>query len=252
MPETALTPEGSAVAGTRTGAGAGPVGEPVDGPQPGVQARTGLYARLGEPFAHALSGRPLGTLRWGLVLTAGALLAAAAIRTDHLTGSTPSGLGTTLAWALLLAVLPLLVTVDAALHMLPNRVLYPTALGCTVLLVGDWATGGLSAGGLLRAGLVAVALFVFSFAVVLIAPAGGYGLGDVRLVTIAGLVLGTHSWWLPIAALVIAPPLLAISPAVLVMVATRGKTTGIAFGPWIALGVWLAAFAQPVLVGLAP
>lgn len=208
------------------------------------------WNRLGEPFAHALDGSPV---KWTIAVVSGLALAVLAMQVPGaFTGETSSSWFTNVAWAAVLAVLPLLTQVDAAIRMLPNRIIYPAGGLALTFLVADAAFGDLPVTALLRGVVVSVAFVVVFVAVILVAPPGGFGLGDVRLLALGGLVLGTHSVWLPVAALVIAPPLFALLPAIAVLVTSKDKDAGLAFGPFICLGILVGAFAQPALTALSP
>lgn len=195
--------------------------------------------RLGVPWTYALKG---SWLLWALAVGAGVGLGVVGFQVNA-----PTDALTRAAVAVLLAVLPLLVIVDVSIRTLPNRIIYPTAALCSVLLGLSWVSGGLAGSDLLRALATACALGIYALTVVMIAPVGGYGLGDVRLTVLLGLVLGAQSWWLAVIALVIVPPLLALAPMAVLVLFKPATRVGLPFGPFLAAGA-IVAILDPDLL----
>jgi len=137
------------------------------------------------------------------------------------------------------AALVAITRIDLQHRIIPDRITAPLAVAALVLTavlephqLPQRLIAGAAAGGAL-------------FAVVLVYPAG-MGMGDVKLVAVMGLVLGT-----------------AVAPALLVALVTgtlvgigimarrgvrAGRRTAIPFGPFLALGGVVALFAGPTMV----
>jgi leader peptidase (prepilin peptidase)/N-methyltransferase len=151
------------------------------------------------------------------------------------------GVGWHLAWQLpLVAVLVAVAAIDLDLHIIPNKILLPTAI---------W---GLISAALIRPGdlpeLAAWGAGAFGFLLLaaLIQP-GGMGMGDVKLAGVMGLYLGSS----------VLPALLAafLSGAIYgVGVMTRrgfaARKTGVPFGPFLAFGGLVGLMVGPELVDL--
>ena len=125
---------------------------------------------------------------------------------------------------------------DAERHIIPNRVVLPTAavvLAANTLLhpSAEWAAAGFGA-----------ALFLFLAA--LVYPAG-MGMGDVKLALLLGVAVG---WTVPVAMMI--GMIAALVPSI-VLFARHGSAARkmkIPFGPFLALGGVVALFAgQPLL-----
>jgi leader peptidase (prepilin peptidase)/N-methyltransferase len=142
-----------------------------------------------------------------------------------------------------------LTVIDYEHHRLPNRLVYPAAIGAFVLLAlaaavdGDW-TDYLRA---VEAAAVAyAALFVLKF----ISPRS-FGWGDVRLGGVLGAYLGYRSW-LAVYFGLFGGFVLGAVVAVALMSARRATMkTALAFGPMLLLGALtvLAFDITPSLVG---
>jgi leader peptidase (prepilin peptidase) / N-methyltransferase len=127
-----------------------------------------------------------------------------------------------------------LTVIDYEHHRLPNRLVYPVAIGAIVLLVvaaavrHDWSD-------LLRAVEGGAVVFAVLFAIMLISPRS-FGYGDVRLGGVLGLYLGFESW----AAVyygILGGFVLGTVVAVGLLSARRAnRKTAIAFGPMLLLG----------------
>jgi leader peptidase (prepilin peptidase)/N-methyltransferase len=134
--------------------------------------------------------------------------------------------------------------IDVRHRVIPNRIVYPSFVAFAVLVVAGAVAGqGLDAG---RAGIGVAAFGGGLLLIALISPRG-MGMGDVKLAGVIGLVLG--SLGLSYVAVAAAAAVLAGGVgSVAVLVANggeRGRT--IPFGPYLALGAVVAAFAAPHL-----
>ena len=160
-----------------------------------------------------------------LLTLAGAALAAAALASF---GLGPEGL----AAAVFCLVLAVVTAADLAYRLIPNRVVLPASAIVLALMTAsdgspEWAIAATAAG----AGMFAIA---FAY------PAG-MGMGDVKLAFLMGAALGRSV--LP--ALMLAM-LLAVVPAVYLLVrhGRAGRTMGIPFGPFLALGSVVLLFGH--------
>jgi prepilin signal peptidase PulO-like enzyme (type II secretory pathway) len=163
---------------------------------------------------------------WGYTLLA---IAGAALATVGLVafGLTLEGL----AAAVFCLALAVVTAADLDYRLIPNRVVLPASVVVLALMTAsdgspEWALAALAAGG----GMFLVAL----------AYPAGMGMGDVKLAFLMGAALGRGV--LP--ALMLAM-LLAVIPAVglLVRHGRAGRTMGIPFGPFLALGSVVVLFA---------
>lgn len=139
--------------------------------------------------------------------------------------------------------------VDLRLHLLPERILWPTAAVVLTVLVVQTAV--LSRwGALLTTVVVAVVGFVV-FLLLAILAGGGFGLGDVQLVT----VLTLSAAWVNVGTAVLAVVLAIVAGGVvtLVLLVCRRITRrqAIAFGPFLLLGWWGALVLTSVLASPA-
>lgn len=96
------------------------------------------------------------------------------------------------AWVVFGAVGAVLIAVDAQVHLLPARLVYPGAAVITAVLAAAAISSG-TADQLLRAVLAAAAVGALWLVVVFLAPAA-MGLGDVRVLALSAGLLGWTSW----------------------------------------------------------
>ena len=125
--------------------------------------------------------------------------------------------------------------IDARTRRLPDVVNIPTtATTAGLLVLAAIATG--ASPDLARAALAALALTAGYAMVWFIAPAGGVGLGDVKLAASIGLITGWVGWeTVVIAALV--PWLVAAVPAAVVLLLGRARDDRhLPFGPYMIVG----------------
>jgi leader peptidase (prepilin peptidase)/N-methyltransferase len=127
-----------------------------------------------------------------------------------------------------------LTVIDYEHHRLPNRLVYPAAIGAIVLLVmaaairHEWSD-------LLRAVEGGAAVFAALFAIMLISPRS-FGYGDVRLGGVLGLYLGYDSWGAVYYG-ILGGFVLGTVVAIALLAAHRAdRKTPIAFGPMLLLG----------------
>jgi leader peptidase (prepilin peptidase) / N-methyltransferase len=120
---------------------------------------------------------------------------------------------------------------DLSYRLIPNRVVLPAAGVVLVLMTSaepspEWTLAALGAG---------LGLFVLA----LVYPAG-MGMGDVKLAVLMGAALGRG-----VAAALVLAFLLAALPALALLVrhGRAGRTMGIPFGPFLALGSLVVLFA---------
>lgn len=147
-----------------------------------------------------------------------------------------------------LAGVPLTV-IDYEHHRLPNRLVYPAAIGAAVLLAlaaavdGDWPA-------YLRAAEAAAVAYAALFVLKFISPRS-FGWGDVRLGGVLGGYLGYHGW-LAVYFGLFGGFLLGTVVAIVLMARRRATMkTALAFGPMLLLGALtvLAFDITPSLVG---
>ena len=145
--------------------------------------------------------------------------------------------------ATLLGLLLALSLIDTRHKIIPNRIVYPSFLVFAGLVaIGAVAGQGMSAG---HAGIGLAAFGGGLLVVALISPRG-MGMGDVKLAGLIGLVLG--SLGLSYVAVAAGAAILAGGVGAVAMLAAgagRGRT--IPFGPYLAVGAAVAAFAGPQL-----
>ncbi|CCH78037.1 membrane hypothetical protein [Nostocoides japonicum T1-X7] len=179
-------------------------------------------------------GRRRRRHEWVLV----ALPLAAALLVDGLSEHWPVVVA--VAYAVPLVPLTALAAVDRDVHRLPDRLTLPLAgLAVLVVAVASAATGDWSAA--VRAVLSGTALAGILLVLLLASPgSGGLGLGDVKLSFGLGVLLGWFGWVVLFGGVCLA--FLAASVWATALVVTRRATrrTAIAFGPFLALGTWLA------------
>lgn len=136
--------------------------------------------------------------------------------------------------------------IDFDLHIIPNRIVYPTIFVSVPLLAvaaaadGDWTN---FRHALLGAALAWLALLV----VHLISPAG-MGFGDVRLAFVLGLFLGWLSLRHVLTGIFLGFLLGAVIGVGLVALRIRSRKDAVPFGPFLAGGAILAVFAGDQII----
>jgi leader peptidase (prepilin peptidase)/N-methyltransferase len=145
----------------------------------------------------------------------------------------------------------LLVVVDYADYRLPDVIVLPLYGVLAVLLTATAWTQDLWP-DLLRAGIVAVAMFVLYFVMAMFAP--DLGFGDVKLAGVAGGFLGWFGIAEPVAGFLLAWVLMAVVGLVLLLLRRVGRKASLPFGPYLIAGAVLGALFGarmfPVLAGL--
>lgn len=148
---------------------------------------------------------------------------------------------------LLVALVLVVVTlVDARIHRIPTRLVYPASGALVALLAlaaavdGSWGAFGRSvAGGLAASG--------FLWVLVLLVPRA-MGAGDARLCLLLGLLLGWHGWRHTYFGLLLGFLLASVVGVALMVVGRAGRRTQLAFGPYLAAGALVLAL-WPGIVG---
>lgn len=136
-----------------------------------------------------------------------------------------------------------LAVIDLDTLRLPDRLTLPAFVAGVVLLAvpGDWSALG-------RAGLGAVAAGGAALLLALIAPSGGLGLGDVKLLAVLGLFLGWLGWGVLVLGVAFGFVLGALVAVGMLASRRAGLRDHLAFGPWLIAGALVAVVvAQPVL-----
>lgn len=177
----------------------------------------GIAERLAQPAWTARTGRPVPLVATGAAL--GALLGALA----------PDGRTLALGLVLLAVLLPA-TAIDIAWRVVPDTLVLTGALGglaVVALAMPDELVPHLVAGLLGGVGALLVA----------VAARGGFGLGDVKVIAMTGLVLGAA---LPLA--VVGGLLVAGLVAVPVLL-VRGRGATLPLVPFLAAGALLACLA---------
>lgn len=154
-------------------------------------------------------------------------------------------------WALpgmlLFAWMLLVVTaIDLDTKKIPNRLTYPLTPALLVLLVGAALLNG-EPGVALRVVLGGLAAFGFLFLLALVYPRG-MGMGDVKFAAFLGMGLGYVSWGAVVVGLFGAFLLGGVISTAVLATGRKGRKEQIPFGPFLALGSFLALFAGPPLV----
>jgi leader peptidase (prepilin peptidase) / N-methyltransferase len=146
------------------------------------------------------------------------------------------------------------ILVDARLHKIATRLVYPAAGVVMVLLgvavVAD-GSGGFGFGDLGRALVCGFGAFAFIWILGLISPAG-MGDGDARLVLSLGTLLGWHSYRIGYFGLLAGFLLGSVFGVMLIIIRRAGRKTQIAFGPYLVAGALFVAVWPTVFDALLP
>ena len=147
------------------------------------------------------------------------------------------GLGA--AWSLAQALLVFLACFDAVTHRIPNRATIP-AMAVTLVLRLAFGTGTVPEA------LIAGAAGFAAFFLLAVITRGGFGMGDVKLVGLLGLLLGKAL--LP--SLLVGVVIGGIASAIVALTVSGGRRKAIAYGPYLCAGAALGilAFSPPPLV----
>jgi leader peptidase (prepilin peptidase) / N-methyltransferase len=123
----------------------------------------------------------------------------------------------------------LLAVVDMSCRRLPDRLVAMLALALTPLSVLAW--------DLVPRALLAAAVTGTAYLVIALLPGRGLGLGDVKLATVLGFVLGFAGW--PAVVLGLLTPHLINGPIALALLTTR-RVSSLPFGPALLGGALVA------------
>ena len=134
-----------------------------------------------------------------------------------------------------------LVLTDLDVKRIPNRILYPSTVAGTVLLLG----GAIADGNIndLWRGLAGGGIYFALFFVIALIAKGGFGFGDVKLAFFLGEYLAFQSWEVlgtGIALGITAGGLIALG---LLVLRRADRKTHIPFGPAMVIGAYLAIVA---------
>lgn len=138
----------------------------------------------------------------------------------------------------------LLVVIDLGEYRLPDVIVLPLyPILAALLTIAAWTQGRW--GSLLRAAIVALAMFVLYFVMAIFAP--DLGFGDVKLAGVIGGFLGWFSVAASLAGFLLAWVLMAVVG--LTMIAARRITakSSLPFGPYLVLGATLGVLLGPVM-----
>jgi len=166
-------------------------------------------------------------------LATGALFVGAALEFDSIWAAAMMGP--------FLGLMVALSIIDVRHRIIPNRIVYPAlaAFGAYILVVA-------LAGGGLDAAPAAIGMLAYGgsmLLVAIIAPAG-MGMGDVKLASLIGLVLGAVGLrYVAVAAG--AGILMGGVGAIAALIAGASRKQAIPFGPFLAAGALVAAFLAP-------
>lgn len=138
---------------------------------------------------------------------------------------------TAVALVVMVAISTWLAVIDFRLHRLPNRIVGPLALAATITVaIGAWVTDDWN-----RA-LTAIGLGVALAGLLLGANlTGGLGMGDVKYGYPVGVTVGWFGFD-PLIVTVLATTVAGAVFAVAMLVAGRGRSHRLAYGPFMALG----------------
>lgn len=133
-----------------------------------------------------------------------------------------------LAGFVLTAVLIVAAFIDGQWGIIPNRLTYPAAVAG--LLLSPFTVG-------IQSGLTGMLFLGGLFYLVAFFSRGGLGGGDVKLALAIGALCGWPvTWW----AFFLSSVSAAVYGAVLLLLGRADRKTAIKFGPFLALGSWLA------------
>lgn len=152
----------------------------------------------------------------------------------------------------LVVVLVALSRIDAAVHLLPNRIVWPS-IAVALVVVG---AGSLLGAGPMLGALVGAMVFAGVIGGIHLAYPQGMGRGDVKLAVLLGLAIGWPQSSALAAGLLVVHALVASSGVGLAYAALAGAwrrrevgTVEVPFGPALAAGSLLVIVASPLLVG---
>jgi leader peptidase (prepilin peptidase) / N-methyltransferase len=147
------------------------------------------------------------------------------------------------AYLWLAAVAVTLAVIDWETLRLPDRLTLPSyPVGLVLLAIpADWPALGRAVLGAVVAGGLALLLAV-------LAPSGGFGFGDVKLLGLLGLFLGWLGWGVLAVGVALGFVLGAVVAVALLASRRAGLRDHLAFGPWLIAGGLVAVVAGRPLV----
>jgi leader peptidase (prepilin peptidase)/N-methyltransferase len=136
-----------------------------------------------------------------------------------------------------------LAVIDIETLRLPDRLTLPSyPVGLVLLAIpADWSALG-------RAVLAAPITGGAAFLLALLAPRGGLGLGDVKLLGLLGLFLGWLGWGVLVVGVALGFVLGAVVAGGMLASRRAGLRDHLAFGPWLIAGALVAVVAGRPLV----
>jgi leader peptidase (prepilin peptidase)/N-methyltransferase len=145
-------------------------------------------------------------------------------------------LGASLLGGVFASIFLALTLTDLDRRLLPNRIVYPSILIAAAL---SWAWPESSAVEVLVGGAVAVAIAVALLLFSLPFGAGAFGMGDVKMIILIGMVVGFPSI---LVAVFVGTFAGGAGAALLILFGLRGRRDYIPHGPFLALGALTALF----------
>jgi leader peptidase (prepilin peptidase)/N-methyltransferase len=136
-----------------------------------------------------------------------------------------------------------LAVVDVETLRLPDRLTLPSYPAGVVLLAipADWSALG-------RAVLAAAVAGAAALVLAVLAPRGGLGFGDVKLLGVLGLFLGWLGWGVLVVGVALGFTLGAVVAIGMLASRRAGLRDHLAFGPWLIAGALVAVVAGRPLV----
>jgi prepilin signal peptidase PulO-like enzyme (type II secretory pathway) len=132
-----------------------------------------------------------------------------------------------------IGVLVAISAIDIRQRIVPNRIVLPAAAVVLAMRTAFHPSAVWVAAGVGAAGFLLVAA---------VARPGGMGMGDVKLALLLGFAVG---WTVPVAIVVALLAALVPSVALIVRHGAAGRTMGIPFAPFLALGGVVALLVGP-------
>ncbi len=131
-----------------------------------------------------------------------------------------------------------LVLTDLDVKRIPNRILYPSTIVGTLLLLGGAVLEG-ELGNFWR-GLGGAGIYFALFLVIALVARGGFGFGDVKLAVFLGEYLAYRSWGVLGAGIALGIGVGGLIALGLLVLTKADRKTHIPFGPAMVLGSYLA------------
>jgi leader peptidase (prepilin peptidase)/N-methyltransferase len=193
---------------------------------------TALLSGLCSPWARGLAGGRSRWLHFPFPAFVGGLAGAGA-------GALARSWAELVAFAALAVASSLLLSIDLAVHRLPDIIVGPMYL----VLLGTLTVAAATGDDWSRLGRAAAAMAVLAtgyFVLAFISPAS-LGLGDVKLAGLLGAFLGWLGWSQTLLGALSAFVLVGLWSGVLLLTRRVQRTGSVAFGPWMILGAALGA-----------